>query len=216
MAKERLFFTAALLFLGAALFLNTGCGTGERELGNNQMVHFRFQCSDALPENDAKTMIKREKFFDSRWNRTGGFPNRYEEKKAEIIKLVDKKEVKVEIKIIKDNATGLTWHGGGSETPLTYRDAMVWVSDLNRDGFFGYNDWRFPTLEEALSLLEKKKVENYHINPVFSRDQHSTWTCDVYSEIRMWAVSFNLGRVFKNRPSEGDFIRPVRTEHDDF
>jgi len=50
-----------------------------------------------------------------------------------------------------------------------------------------------------------------YFDPLFSKEQYSMWTGDYISEFRVWTVSFNYGRVFKTRPGEGDFVRPVRS-----
>lgn len=168
------------------------------ELPENGVVKLRAEYK-LLTEADVKALLKHRGFFDRRWNRTGGFPNRY--KTAS-----DKNQ-----EVIIDLATQLTWHPSGSDVPLFYDDAKEWLKELNQKKYAGLSDWRLPTLEEALTLLERKPKDKFHIDPLFSKEQYSMWTGDFFSDIRVWAVSFNYGRVFKARFNEGDFVRPVRS-----
>ncbi|MCP4218260.1 MAG: DUF1566 domain-containing protein [bacterium] len=66
-------------------------------------------------------------------------------------------------------------------------------------------------LEAAVAVMFNKPNENYYIDPVFSRQQHSIITGDMINEFRVWAVSFNYGRIFRLSRNERDFVRPVRS-----
>ncbi|MCP5101742.1 MAG: DUF1566 domain-containing protein [bacterium] len=189
---------AGLILIILAMLPGTGCGSSEMKLPEGGVVKLRAEYK-ALSESDVKSLLKNRGFFDRRWNRTGGFPNRF------------KSQTVNDEKIVADLATNLTWHQSGSQLPITLEDAETWLKELNDKKYAGYSGWRLPTLEEALSLLERKAVDRYHIDPLFSRLQYSMWTGDIYSEIRAWGISFNYGRVFKARFNEGDFVRPVRT-----
>lgn len=179
-------------------FAVTGCGGGEGELPEGGVFKLRSQYK-VMSEEDVKSMLKARDFYDRRWRRSGGFPNRFE------LKTVG------EHKVVVDRASNLTWHQSGSELPLIFEDVKPWLETLNRERYAGYTDWRLPTLEEALTLMEKKPVDRFHIDPLFSTQQYSMWSGDYYTEVRVWGVSFNYGRVFKVLLGETDFIRPVRS-----
>lgn len=197
MAKNVYVFLFILLLL-FALISFPGCGGGEATLPEDGVFKVRHEYKE-LSESDVKSMIKSIGFYDRRWNRTGGFPNQFEDK------TIDGQMV------IIDRSTELTWHQSGSVGGMVYLDAVKWVENLNKIGYAGYNDWRLPTIEEALTLLERETIENYHIDAKFSPEQFSCWTGDQYTEVRMWAISFNYGRVFKGLHTEFDYVRPVRT-----
>ncbi|GAK53774.1 hypothetical protein U14_05048 [Candidatus Moduliflexus flocculans] len=40
---------------------------------------------------------------------------------------------------------------------MTYQEAEAYIAQINADNFGGYNDWRLPTVEELLSLLEQER-----------------------------------------------------------
>ncbi|MCP4374993.1 MAG: DUF1566 domain-containing protein, partial [bacterium] len=63
-------------------------------------------------------------------------------------------EAEEEGKVIVDQATGLMWQQSGSEEELTYQQAKEYVQELNDREFAGHADWRLPTVEELLSLVE--------------------------------------------------------------
>jgi serine/threonine protein kinase len=79
---------------------------------------------------------------------------------------------------VTDRATGLTWQKGGSNDWLTYKQAQDYIRDINRKKFVGYSDWRLPTLEELLSLMETQEVNGLYIDPVFDRTQEWCWSID--------------------------------------
>ena len=82
--------------------------------------------------------------------------------------------------VVVDNATGLMWHQSGSDDEMEWDEAKEWVEDLNsEEGYAGYNDWRLPTVDEAVSLLESsEKNKHLYIGPVFSTKQYYIWTGD--------------------------------------
>ena len=102
-------------------------------------------------------------------------------------------------KVIMDHATGLMWQKSGTKQDISYRKAHEYISRLNRGfwgwrKFAGYSDWRLPTLEEAMSLMEVKATQGMHISPVFDLEQRYIFTSDeYYVDGRIWLVFYNVG-----------------------
>lgn len=79
--------------------------------------------------------------------------------------------------VVVDKTTGLMWQQSGSPKSMVYDDAKKYIAQLNREKFAGYSDWRLPTLEEAMSLMEpQKKNADLYIDPVFDNTQRWIWT----------------------------------------
>jgi hypothetical protein len=102
------------------------------------------------------------------------------------------------------------WHQNGSNKYVKWNKAKEWVRSLNSRGYAGYNDWRLPTVDEAVSLLESsEKNGGLYIDPVFSNKQEWIWTGDKKGSEAAWDVYFGSGRV------AGVFsvslVRPVRS-----
>jgi hypothetical protein len=121
-------------------------------------------------------------------------------------------------KVVIDHATGLMWHQSGSFKNMSWKRAKRWVIKLNENGYAGFADWRLPTLEETVSLLEpSEKNGNQFIDPAFDKTQSSVWTCDSnissssLSLDRAWSVNFNHSLVSRNDIMiERKKVRPVR------
>jgi hypothetical protein len=116
-------------------------------------------------------------------------------------------------KVVVDSATGLMWHQGGSRKNMKWKKAKKWIKKLNKSGYAGYHDWRLPTVEEAVSLLEssEKKVGLY-IAPVFSNKQEWIWTGDKKGSEAAWGVFFNVSYVFWYYDINYSLsVRPVRS-----
>ena len=120
--------------------------------------------------------------------------------------------------IVIDHATGLMWHQSGSFKNISWKSAKRWVIKLNENGYAEFTDWRLPTLEEAVSLLEPSaKNGNQFIDPAFDKTQSSVWTCDSnisnssLSLDRAWSVNFNYSLVSRmDIMIERKKVRPVR------
>ncbi len=115
-------------------------------------------------------------------------------------------------KVVIDHVTGLMWHQSGSRLHMNWTKAKQWIKDLNSSEYAGYNDWRLPTVEEAVSLLEKaKKSDNIYIDTVFDKNQLYIWTGDSYGSRTAWVVSFRNGQVTWIRIDFRNYVRSVRT-----
>lgn len=153
-----------------------------------------------ISTEEARLLILRRGFYERYYNKKGDFRNFFE------LMVVDQH------KLVLDNATGLIWLQSGSEKVLAFPDAHKWVSALNRKKFAGYSDWRLPTLEEALSLMEPVESRySLYIDPVFNKDLKYMWTADQVNKEQGWAVDFFAGDANRISLDFESYVRPVRT-----
>ncbi len=152
-----------------------------------------------LSANVVKQLLHEKDLFDSQWNKSGkGIHHEYE--------VVERDDAKLVI----DHATNLTWQQTGSTDLLTYADAEKYVSDLNSKHFAGYNDWRLPTLEEVMSLMEPKKYDKLYIHQAFDHNQIFIWTADKTSASAALAIDFYEGSCGYSRVVSYSLVRAVR------
>ncbi|MCB9070714.1 MAG: DUF1566 domain-containing protein, partial [Calditrichae bacterium] len=184
-AQIQTFFKEAILLLrerGELLpFSLQGVKIDENEI--KEPVKLRATPLNPFEEAQVAEMIKKENFFDIHKNKTGkGFIHDYQIyiKKGE--------------KVVIDYRTNLMWQQSGSQEPDYYKKAQTYIKHLNDSKFAGYDNWRLPTLEEAMSLMEReKKNADLYIDPMFDTKQRYIWTADRYSASGAWNVVFDLG-----------------------
>lgn len=156
-----------------------------------------------LSTDEVKKMLKRYDFFDSDRNKEGnGFEHQYEDKTIKGDKLV------------LDHASNLMRQRGGSSKDLTFEGAKKWIDKLKKEGYAGFHDWRLPTLEEAMSLIEPQKKKNdLYIDPIFDKTQRWIWTSDlVQGESRAaWIVGFYGGYCYWYYFLNLGYMRAVRS-----
>lgn len=129
-----------------------------------------------------KKMLKENNLFDRNLNPSGtGIVHQYQEAEHKGVKLV------------VDNATGLTWQKGGSVSWVKFDEARAYVDSLNAINYGGYNDWRLPTLKEAMQLMEREKNGDLYLASVFDRTQRWIWTANFKSAGVAWVVLFYDG-----------------------
>lgn len=116
--------------------------------------------------------------------------------------------------IVVDHATGLMWQKSGSQEPLEYYDdALLYIKQLNRESFAGYNDWRMPTISELTSLLEPvvSAYDMFYIDQRFdAMRQRQCWSADKKSD-GIWIVDFLTGYVTWDYWIREHYVRGVRT-----
>jgi hypothetical protein len=119
--------------------------------------------------------------------------------------------------VLLDRATGLMWQRSGSTDYITFADARNYIEELNRQKFAGYNNWRLPTLEEAMSLMEPNSSGNLffgtkpvYINSEFDAKQEWIWTSDNYSAGVAWVATFGSGDCDPHPITDYVYVRVVR------
>jgi hypothetical protein len=71
------------------------------------------------------------------------------------------------------------------------------IIELNKTGFAGHHDWRLPTLEEAMSLMEpKQNHKGIYLDTNFSREQPFIFVNAQRKPGGYWFVDYKQGRAF--------------------
>lgn len=158
-----------------------------------------------LSESDVKAMLRKYDFFcyEYEWSKDWSNPQG---------KGIDHKfTIRQNGEMVFDHATGLMWQQGGSSESISFLEAEKYVRDSNARRFAGFNDWRLPTLEEAMSLVEREEnTDGMYIDPIFDRAQWWIWTTDKSSASSCWAVLVLGGSCGHHHLSYGSYVRLVR------
>jgi len=137
-----------------------------------------------LSGSDVKEMLRKYLFYcgEYSWSKEYANPNGKG--------IIHDYKLQMNGKIVYDAATGLTWQKAGSDEFMRYDKTLSYVEKLNQERFAGYNDWRLPTLEEAMSLMQpKENEEGLYIDPIFDSRQKRIWTADKGAS-GAWLVDF--------------------------
>jgi len=167
----------------------------------NRVPRLRTTPRDTLSYEQAKAMAVAYGFYDATWNiYSKGTKHKFnrQERKG--------------IPVIIDHATGLMWQQSGSATTMTHAEARQYVGQLNQSRYAGYDDWRLPTLEEAMSLLERRQSKyKLHIEPQFDPLQQWIWTADKNGPQLVWVVLFDFGAAYEYLSNVAGYVRAVRS-----
>lgn len=146
-------------------------------------IHLRSEPIDNLSEEAVEKMLQERDFFDVNIHWDGqGLLHRYED-------IVQQGQ-----KLLIDHTTSLTWQQSGPPESMEFKEAQEYIRKLKNKKYAGYSDWRLPTLEEAMSLIEPtKNKDGLYIAPIFHKTQHRIWTADKYSASSAWVVYFSIG-----------------------
>lgn len=137
-----------------------------------------------LQANDVDAIIRAGSFFDTQYNPKGRFTNF----------LVDNHDGLT----VTDKVTRIMWQRGGCDIN-SIRKIRSYVRKMNDSSFAGYDNWRLPSMEEALSLMEAKQNDKgLHLHKCFSaeqpfiflagrRDPGGYWFCDYKQGTIYWA-----------------------------
>ncbi|MCK4763332.1 MAG: protein kinase [Candidatus Aminicenantes bacterium] len=211
--KKRLvlgsFLVVIILLMAIILFVpGNGSKNGIKKDNNayaqavsKNTMKLRSGYKNDLSEQAVAAMIQRRGFFEKKINKSADFKCDYQTSVKERGEM-----------IVIYNKTAFVWHGEKMPDNLTLQEAEERLENLNNRGYGGYDDWRFPTIEEAASLLRKtKNREGLHIDSAFSRSPRSIWTKDSIIPGEYWIVNFYSGTIELSSENWKHSLRPVRS-----
>jgi hypothetical protein len=135
-----------------------------------------------MNDHEIGSLIRRGDFYDRGHHRTGSFANYFVDNGDNLT--------------VTDKRTDLMWMRRGCDIN-SIRTISRWVDTLNRDNFGGHSDWRLPTVEEGLTLLEKKRNDrSLYLHPCFAAGQPFIFTADRRQPGGHWFVDFTQPRVY--------------------
>jgi len=151
-----------------------------------------------ISEEQAEEIIARWGFFDTFLNPKGSFDNALKRT--------------ADTQVVIDEKTSLMWQRGGIDI-TSVRTMQQRIDTLNSQHFAGFTDWRLPTLEEAMSLLEPiENAKGIHLHACFSKEQPFIFVAAQRKPGGSWFVDFKHGRAFWSSGTiPGGFGRLVRT-----
>lgn len=164
------------------------------------IIQLRRTPINPLSDEAVQQMLREKNFYDKYKNASGkGITHQYESVERQGVKLV------------LDHATSLTWQQSGSKNFMPFINAASHIQQLNAENYGGYKDWRLPTLEEAMSLMEPKTHGELYLDPVFDRTQWWIWTADIERAGWAWVVHFGVGSCGRGDVALGESVRAVRS-----
>jgi hypothetical protein len=174
----------------------------DAKTSESERIKFRSRPHANFSIDNVEKMLGKWNFFDKTWQCRGkGISHQYEM----MTQFGDN--------LMIDHKTGLVWQQGGSNNWMVYSDTPKYIAALNASYFGGFTDWRLPTLEETMSLVEPLPSENnMHISACFSPEQRYIWTADKQNEDIVWFVAFPNGGIGSCRVRNYNSVRAVRTK----
>lgn len=188
-------------FLAVLLLISVFSCSGNSKNANVKKVTLRSQ-SATRSKDEVLQMVKTKGFNWPAEKIKGKFQHKYE------LQTIG------EIKVVIDHATGLMWQQAEESSRLNWREVEAYIDQKNKQNLAGFSDWRLPTVEELLSLMETKKKGDYYLDPVFHKELLNTWTVDIVKDAfaGAWFVNFSQGQPSDvNRAFGMGHVRLVRS-----
>lgn len=151
-----------------------------------------------LQATDVDAIIRAGNFFDTQYNPKGRFTNF----------LVDNHDGLT----VTDKVTGIMWQRGGCDIN-SIRKIQSYVKKMNDSRFAGYGNWRLPSMEEALSLMEAQQNDKgLYLHKCFSADQPFIFLAGRRDPGGYWFCDYKQGTIYwASGTIPGGFGRLCRT-----
>ena len=174
--------------------------SGSSKKVDDETIHLRLKALHDLSEKRVRISFSEKGFYDKmRYREAKGIEHQY------------KTIGRAGQDLVMDFATGLMWEQGGTKKEVTHEFAKKQIEQYNATIFAKYDNWRLPTLEEIMSLMEPFKVKDLYVNPLFAKKQAWIWTVDKENAQRAWTVAFDRGYCLTNHVLSTSYVRAVRT-----
>jgi hypothetical protein len=151
-----------------------------------------------ISEGELGSLVREYGFFEAQYNAEGSFENTFVASESD--------------QVVTDLRTSLMWQRYGIDIG-SIRHIQREVERYNREKLAGFSDWRLPTMQEALSIMEKERnSKGVHLHPCFSREQPFVFVAAQRKPGGYWFVDYKQGRAFwASGTIPGGFGRLVRT-----
>ncbi len=135
-----------------------------------------------INDDEIAGIMKKWNFHDTQLNVDGNFKNY----------LIDSGDGLT----VLDKRTSLMWQRDGIDI-TSIRRMNREINGLNEQGYAGFHDWRLPTMEEAMSLMENAiNRKGVHLHPCFSKEQPFIFVSAQRQPGGYWFVDYKQGTAF--------------------
>jgi hypothetical protein len=124
-----------------------------------------------------------------------------------------------------DEKTKLMWAVNSSKTagyphplmPISWHEAIDWVTHVNKHGWCNCHDWRLPRILELKSILASNFLDGLFLQKKLFYDvsvaNYRVWSCSKYAADAHYAqrIDFSIGLVGHDLYSSSHYIRLVRS-----
>ena len=154
--------------------------------------------SGVCKDEDVEKIIQEWGFFDGKIHPGGQFENH-------LCRSGEKG-------VVIDQRTSLMWQTEGLDIS-SIRTMRKKIEKLNATGYAGYKDWRMPSLEEAMSLMNPDVNEKgVRLDPCFSMEYPFIFVAARRTPGGYWFVDYKHGCAFWSSGTiPGGFARLCRT-----
>lgn len=151
-----------------------------------------------IQQSEIASIMKKWNFFEAEHNPEGNFVNHFADTGDGLT--------------VVDQRTGLMWQRAGIDI-TSIRTMLRNIEKVNLDNFAGYNDWRMPSMEEAMSLMDPvQNSKGIYLQPCFSKEQPFIFVAAKRKPGGYWFVDYKQGRAFWSSGTiPGGFARLCRT-----
>lgn len=151
-----------------------------------------------IQQSEIAAFVKKWNFFEAEHNPEGDFANHFADPGDGLT--------------VVDQRTGLMWQREGIDI-TSIKTMLRNIEQVNKDNFAGHSDWRMPTMEEAMSLMDSRQnSKGTYLHPCFSKEQPFIFVKAKRKPGGYWFVDFKQGRTFWSSGTiPGAFARLCRS-----
>lgn len=123
----------------------------------------------------------------------------------------------LENETVIDSRSGLMWTRDASllDFPLSWKEALNAVKNLNTSNLYGHHDWKVPNRKELFTLMSHETINpclpiGHPFANIFAGYYWTSTTCDRLPN-QAWYIHLGGARVFKGMKHGSYMVWPVRT-----